>query len=512
MPWFNSLIEWLIKKRIHQIDLFRKYPHEVQNDWLEKLIGAGRQTEWGKMWNYDSIRSYEDYAQRVPVQDYESLKPYIEQIRQGQQNILWDTEIRWFAKSSGTTADKSKFIPVSFEALEECHYKAGKDMLAIYCNNHPDNHIFEGMSLAMGGSGTLREVNQSELMEGDLSAILMHNLPWWAEIRRAPQLSVALMEEWENKIETMARLTLEENITSITGVPSWTLVLLRRILEISGKDNITQVWPGLEVFFHGGVSFTPYRRQFERLIPTPAMHYMETYNASEGFFSIQDDPADEAMLLMLDYGIFYEFIPFDQFIEGQMRPIPLWKVETDKNYAMVITTNGGLWRYLIGDTVIFTSRNPYKIKITGRTRHFINAFGEEVIADNVEKALSIACEKCQAIIEEYTGAPRYFGDTGRGAHEWIIEFSKEPSSLDYFTEIFDNALKSVNSDYEAKRYKNMVLEPPIIHIVPRNTFYRWMKLRNKLGGQNKVPRLANERKFLEEILSLIDNQEFTNTQ
>ncbi len=508
MTWFNSLIEWLIKKRIHQIDLFRKYPHEVQNDLLEKLINAGRQTEWGRLWNYDGIRNYQDYAQKVPVQDYESLKSYIDKTREGQQNVLWNTEIRWFAKSSGTTTDKSKYIPVSFEALEECHYKAGKDMLAIYCNNYPVNSIFHGMALAMGGSGTLREVNNTELMEGDLSAILMHNLPWWAEIRRTPQLSVALMDEWESKIETMARLTLKENITSITGVPSWTLILLRKILEISGKDNINQVWPHLEAFFHGGVSFKPYRRQFDNLTPLAPLRYMETYNASEGFFSIQDDPSDEAMLLMLDYGIFYEFIPFEQFLVGELKPIPLWEVETGKNYAMVITTNGGLWRYLIGDTVMFTSRNPYKIKITGRTRHFINAFGEEVIADNVEKALSIACEKSNAVIEEYTGAPKYLGDIGKGAHEWIIEFSSPPSALDYFTEIFDNALKSVNSDYEAKRYKNMVLEPPIIHTVPKGTFYKWMKFRNKLGGQNKVPRLANDRKFVEEIFSLLKDENF----
>ncbi|MEJ5302925.1 MAG: GH3 auxin-responsive promoter family protein [Bacteroidales bacterium] len=507
MPFINSLIEWLIKKRIHQIDLFIKYPHEVQNDLFVKLLNAGRQTEWGKKQGFDTIRTYEDYAQQVPVQDYETLKPFIEEIRLGKQNILWNTEIRWFAKSSGTTADKSKYIPVSFEALEECHYKAGKDMLAIYCNNYPDNHIFDGMSLAMGGSGTLREVNNTELMEGDLSAILMHNLPWWAELRRTPQLSVALMEEWESKIDTMAHLTLKEDITSITGVPSWTLVLLRKILEISGKSHIIEVWPRLEVFFHGGVSFKPYRRQFENLIPSAQMHYMETYNASEGFFAIQDDPGDESMLLMLDYGIFYEFIPFEEFVEGKLKPIPLWKVETGKNYAMVITTNGGLWRYLLGDTVMFTSCNPYKIRITGRTRHFINAFGEEVIADNVEKALSIACDKCNAIIEEYTGAPRYFGDSGRGAHEWIMEFSAPPTSIDYFAEIFDNALKSVNSDYEAKRYKNMVLEPPVLHIVTRGTFYKWMKHRNKLGGQNKVPRLANERKFVEEILSLIQNNE-----
>jgi hypothetical protein len=507
MAIVNSVISWFIKKRIHQIELFRKYPHEVQNDLLRKLVNAAEGTEWGLMWDYRNIRAYEDFAGRVPINDYEGLKPHIDRIRNGGQNILWNTEIKWFAKSSGTTGDKSKFIPVSFESLEDCHYKAGKDMLSIYCNNYPETNLFDGKNLAMGGSQSIREVNNSQYMDGDLSAILLQNLPFWAEIRRTPQLSVALMEEWEHKIEKMASLTARDNVTSIAGVPSWTLLLLRKILENTGKNNICEVWPNLEVFFHGGVNFQPYRKQFNDIMPCDQMRYMETYNASEGFFGLQDDPATDDMLLMLDYGIFYEFIPFDQLHRGSEAALPLWKVETGRNYALVISTNGGLWRYLIGDTVMFTSTNPYKIKITGRTRHFINAFGEEVIAGNAEKAFAIACDKCQAVITEYTGAPVYFSQGRSGAHQWLVEFAQPPESLEYFSEIFDNALKSINSDYEAKRYHNMILGMPEIRPVPGGTFYQWMKGRNKLGGQHKVPRLANERTYIDDIIKMIEHSQ-----
>ena len=504
MAILNSVISWFIKKRIHQIELFRKYPHEVQADLLLKLTGAGRDTEWGRIWGYEDIRSYEDFAAQTPVNDYEGLKPYIDRIREGEQNILWNTEIKHFAKSSGTTGDKSKFIPVSFESLEECHYKAGKDMLSIYCNNYPDTNLFEGKSLAMGGSHTFREVNNTQYLEGDLSAILMQNLPFWAEIRRTPQLSIALMDEWESKLEKMAEATSRDNVTSVAGVPSWTLLLMKRILEVTGKSDICQVWPNLEVFFHGGVSFTPYRKQFAQILPCSKVRYMETYNASEGFFGIQDDPSEDSLLLMLDYGIFYEFVPADELQNAARAAIPLWKVETGKNYAIVISTNGGLWRYMIGDTVMFTSLRPYKIRITGRTRHFINAFGEEVISDNAERAFAVACEKCQAVLLEYTGAPLFYQE-GSGTHEWLVEFTTPPPSMEYFTEIFDNALKSINSDYEAKRYHNMILEMPVMRVVPQGTFYHWMKSRNKLGGQHKVPRLANHRQYIEDILQKISS-------
>lgn len=504
MALLNSVLSWLMKKRIHQIELFMKYPHDVQTEWFKKLITSARDTEWGKMYDYKSIASYEEFKKRMPVSDYDALKPYIDRVRAGEQNILWNTEIKWFAKSSGTTSDKSKFIPVSTESLEECHFKAGKDLLSIYCNNHPETNIFEGKGLGMGGSHTFREVNNELYYDGDLSAILIQNLPFWAEFLRTPQLSIALMDEWESKIDHMAKATSVENVTNIAGVPSWTLLLMKHILQITGKSDISEIWPNLEVFFHGGVSFHPYRRQFNELISSPNVNYMETYNASEGFFGIQDLSGNDSMLLMLDYGIFYEFAEINMDGSTSSKTITLDQVVPGINYAVIISTNGGLWRYLIGDTIMFTSTMPYRIRITGRTRHFINAFGEELIVDNAEKAFDTACSRCGSIVSEYTGAPVYFEQGKNGAHEWLVEFEKAPENLEYFTELFDNALKALNSDYEAKRYHNMILNLPIIKEVPRGTFYNWLKLKGKLGGQNKVPRLSNNRQYIDEIKQLLN--------
>jgi hypothetical protein len=501
MALINSVISWLIKQRMHQIELFLKYPHEVQNELLLHLLENGKETEWGRRYDYKSIGSIEEYKKRVPLNDYDSLRPYIERLMKGEQNILWNSDIKWFAKSSGTTSDKSKFIPISRESLEECHYKGGKDMLAIYCNNNPDTLIFDGKGLAVGGSKKLFEVN-NEIYYGDLSAIIIQNLPLWAEFYRTPEISIALMEEWEGKITKMAEATISKNVTNISGVPSWTLLLLKKVLEISGKKNICEVWENLEMYAHGGVSFKPYREQFEKLIPSDSMHYVETYNASEGFFGIQDRNISDDMLLMLDYGIYYEFIPVHDLNEISPETISLGEVETGKNYEMVITTNGGLWRYRIGDTVRFTSLNPYRIQITGRTKSFINAFGEELIIDNAERALRIACEKSDSVINEYTAAPVYLEEGRNGAHEWLIEFEKPPANIGYFTEVLDNALKSLNSDYEAKRYKDMILRMPLVKSLPKGSFYKWMKKKGRLGGQNKVPRLANDRKYVEEILSI----------
>jgi hypothetical protein len=505
MPIFNSLLSWLMKKRIHQIELFIKYPHDVQLELFKKLISAAKDTAWGKTYDYASISSPEQFQSRVPVTDYNKLKPYIERLRKGEQNLLWNTDIKWFAKSSGTTSDKSKFIPVSNEALEECHFKGGKDMLSIFFHNNPDSRIFDGRGLAMGGSSSITEVNNESYYTGDLSAILMQNLPLWVQLKKTPSRSIALMDEWESKIEKMAHVTMEHDVTSISGVPSWTLVLIRRILELTGKDNLADVWPNLEVFFHGGVNFNPYRKQFAELIRSDLMSYTETYNASEGFFGIQDRSGHNDMLLMLDYGIYYEFIPFEQIDEESPKTLMLDEVEVDKNYALVISTNGGLWRYMIGDTIKFTSVDPYRIVITGRTKNFINAFGEEIIIENAEKALSIACDKCHAVISDYTAAPIYFNNNKNASHEWLIEFTQEPDNLDVFTDTFDNALKSLNSDYEAKRYKGMVLGQPVIRSLPENTFYKWLKKKDKLGGQNKVPRLSNDRKYVDEILKMIDH-------
>jgi len=505
---FGSLISWLIKKRFHQIELFMKYPHEVQDELFEKLIRSAQNTEWGKKYGYSSVNNYEDYCERVPVSDYDSLQPWIERVRSGEQNVLWHSDIKHFAKSSGTTSGRSKFIPVSSEAFEDCHYKAGKDLICIYLNMRPESDLFQGKGVVMGGSHTINEINNETYYTGDLSAILMNNLPFWVEFYRTPSLSIALMSEWEEKIEKMAAITMTHDVTNISGVPSWSLLLLKRILEISGKTDISEVWPNLEVFFHGGVSFLPYRDQFRKIISSEKMFYMETYNASEGFFGIQDCPNSTDMLLMLDYGIFYEFMPVGELGTVSPKTIPLHEVNTGVNYAMIISTNGGLWRYMIGDTVVFTSVNPYRIKITGRTKHFINAFGEELIVDNAERALKIAAEKCSTAVTEYTAAPVYIDDDTRACHQWLIEFENEPDNLGYFTETLDNALKSLNSDYEAKRYKDMVLQRPEVISVPKRTFYNWLKMKGKLGGQHKVPRLSNDRLIINEILEMMKNHQY----
>ena len=500
MALLNSVLSWLIKKRIHQIDLFKKYPHEVQEEWLKKLIAAAKKTEWGQKHNYELINNYQDFCKQVPINDYDSLKPYIERLRNGEQNLLWPSEVKWFAQSSGTTSDKSKFIPVSEESLEDCHYKGGKDMLSIYLNNNPESNLLDGRGLALGGSHRIKEVNNEEYYTGDLSAIIIQNLPFWVEFMRVPKRSVALMDNWEEKIDEMAKTCAPHNISNLSGVPSWTLLLLKRILEISGEENISEVWPNLEVFFHGGVNFAPYRKQFRKLIPSSKMKFVETYNASEGFFGIQDQPDSNELLLMLDYGIFYEFLPIDQIDADDKKPLPLGQVKLNTNYAMLITTNAGLWRYMIGDTVEFTSLSPYRIKITGRTKSFINAVGEEVIIDNAEKALEKACLENKAIITEYTAAPIYFNGDESAGHEWIIEFETAPESIEKFTNSMDLALQDLNSDYEAKRTNNMILKKPILRPVPQGTFYNWMKGRGKLGGQNKVPRLSNNRIFIDELL------------
>jgi len=489
-----------MKQRLHQIELFMKFPNEVQQDLLKKLIIASRYTEFGRRFDFSSISGSKEFRERIPVQDYESLKPYIFRLKAGEQQLLWPSDVRWFAKSSGTTNDKSKFIPVTSEALEECHYKGGKDLLCMYFHNNPETQLFNGKLLTLGGSHQINSLSNDSFY-GDLSAILIQNLPFWIQLFRTPDRSIALMDEWEEKIEMMAKTTMFENVTNIAGVPSWTLVLLKRILEISGKSNLTEIWPNLELFVHGAVSFTPYRDQFRKLIPKSDMFYLETYNASEGFFGIQDSLYSEDMLLMLDYGIYYEFLPVSEWDKEHPVTITLDQVKLNENYAIIITTNGGLWRYKIGDTVAFTSLSPYRIRITGRTAHFINAFGEELIIDNADKAIQEACHATGAIIREYTAGPVYFSDKSSGAHEWIIEFNTPPPDIHDFTVLLDNALKKQNSDYEAKRYKDKVLSLPIIHNVATNTFYDWMKRREKLGGQHKVPRLSNNRNYLEEILN-----------
>lgn len=504
MGLINSILTWVMRKRIHQIELFMKYPHDVQDEIFKRLIREASTTEFGKKHWYSDIETISQFRDRVPVSTYEQLLPYIKRLMRGEQNILWPSEITWFSKSSGTTNQRSKFIPVSQEALEECHFKGGKDLISIYVNNFPETKLFDGKGLAVGGSHQINEYDSSESSYyGDVSAVIMQHLPPWAQFIRTPSLETALMGNWEEKIEKMAVETASVNVTNISGVPTWTALLIQRIVELEKKDNILDVWPNLEVFFHGAVAFKPYRMLFEKLIPKPDMRYVEIYNASEGFFGIQDQKDSEEMLLMLDYGIYYEFIPVEDLENENPRAIGLADVELNKNYAMVISTNAGLWRYNIGDTVRFTSTSPYRIKISGRTKHFINAFGEEVIIENAEYAINKACEETNAVIDNFTVAPVFLERGKKGGHEWIIEFKATPESMEQFTRILDEILREINSDYDAKRQHDLALVAPKINSVRTGTFYDWMKKRGKLGGQNKVPRLFNTREYVDDILQML---------
>ncbi|MCU0472979.1 MAG: GH3 auxin-responsive promoter family protein [Bacteroidales bacterium] len=498
MPIVPSMVRWLNAGRLKQIKHFKKNPAEIQKETLCRLLEKGSSTEWGKKHNYSSISSIKEFQSRVPVQTYEELIPFVERLGRGESDLLWPGKIKWFAKSSGTTSTKSKFIPITRDALYNCHYRAARDILAIYTMNNPQTRIFNGKALTLGGSNRLNQFNNDSLY-GDLSAILIKNAPFYVEILRTPKQAIALIEDFEKKLEIITKTTVNEDVTSISGVPSWYLTLIKNVLAYTGKSNLLDVWPNLEVFFHGGISFTPYRELYKKLIAGDQMHYMETYNASEGFFGIQDDPSLTDMLLMLDYGIFYEFIPADKINSPSPPVFSIGEVETDVNYAIVISTNGGLWRYMIGDTIVFTSLDPHRFRISGRTKHFINVFGEEVIVDNADKALEEACNATGAIISEYTAGPVFMNATSRGTHEWIIEFEKEPADLLKFTEVLDEALKSVNSDYEAKRFKDINLVLPIVRQVPAGTFSHWLRTKNKLGGQNKVPRLSNTREYIEEL-------------
>ena len=500
LPIINSIASWILKKRIHQIELFTKYPIEVQEEILFGLLRSAENTVLGKKYEYNSIKNYQTFNERIPVSTYEELEPYIEQTRQGAQNIFWNSNIKYFAKSSGTTNAKSKFIPVSSEALDNNHYKASKDLLCMYLNNNEDSQLFTGKSLRLGGSKELYENNNTFF--GDLSAILIDNMPMWAEFSSTPSNKTSLMSDWETKLPAIIKESSLENVTSLAGVPSWMMVLLNKTLEENKKTNILEIWPNLEVYFHGGVSFDPYKEQYKNLFPKSDFKYYEIYNASEGFFGLQDQNDSNELLLMLDYGIFYEFIPMDTFGKEDQKVIPLSDVELNKNYALVITTNSGLWRYLIGDTIRFTSLSPYRIKVTGRTKHHINVFGEELMVENTDTALTKTCKEFHCEITDYTVAPIFMSDKQKGAHEWIIEFKTKPDNIENFRKALDENLQSVNSDYEAKRYNNMTLNPLVLHVARENLFYDWLKQQDKLGGQNKVPRLSNERNYLESLLSL----------
>ncbi len=500
IPIINSVASWILKKRIHQIELFIKYPNEVQEELLMNLVRSAESTVVGKSYDFESIRSYQTFSERIPVATYEDLEPMIEQTRKGGQNIFWNTPIKWFAKSSGTTNAKSKFIPVSGEALENCHYKAAKDLLCLYLNNNEDSQLFTGKSLRLGGSKQLYEDNNTFF--GDLSAILIENMPMWAEFSSTPSNRISLMSDWETKLMAIVNETRMENVTSFAGVPSWMLVLLNKMLEETGRDNLSEVWPNAEVYFHGGVSFDPYREQYKKIIPKADFQYYEIYNASEGFFAIQDLNYSNDLLLMLDYGIFYEFIPMETYGTSEQKVIRLSEVELDKNYAIIITTNSGLWRYQIGDTVRFTSLNPHRIRVTGRTKHHINVFGEELIIENSDNAIAKACQVTRTEVIDYTVAPVFMQGKEKGAHEWIIEFRQQPDDMALFNKVLDETLQSLNSDYEAKRYNNMTLKAPVVNVARENLFYDWLKRQDKLGGQHKIPRLSNERHYVEQLKQL----------
>ena len=488
-------------RRAKKIDRYFTHAEEIQRAVLARLIKNAAKTEWGQKYGYADLKSYEDFAAAVPLNDYETLKEPIDRMRHGEKDVLCKGRVKWYAKSSGTTNDKSKFIPVSKAYLKDTHYKGGADVVALYLRNNPKSRIFDGRALILGGSHAPNYDTKDSLV-GDLSAILIENISPAVNFFRIPKKEVALLSDFEQKRDLIAEYAKDKDVTNISGVPSWMMAVIHRVLEITGKETLDQVWPNLEVFFHGGVAFTPYREQYERLIPSAKMHYMETYNASEGFFGIQNDPADKAMLLMLDYGVFYEFIPLEHLDNPEGHVVPLWKVEAGKNYAILISTTCGLWRYQIGDTVKFTSANPYKFIISGRTKCFINAFGEELIVDNAEKGLDMACKQTGAVVKEYTAAPVFMDNDGKCRHQWVIEFDREPSDIEAFAKLLDESLQSINSDYEAKRYKDLTLQPLEIVVARPNLFNDWLKSKGKLGGQHKVPRLANNRDIIEQILSL----------
>lgn len=478
---------------------------ELQNRALKHLIDRAKDTEYGRKHLFANTKGYESFAKNVPVNSYEELKGYIDRMRHGESNVLWRGTVKWFAKSSGTTNDKSKFIPVSREGLHHLHYAGGVDAVTLYLHNHPKSRLFDGKGLILGGSHS-PNYNLPGSIVGDLSAILIENINPLVNLVRVPKKETALLSDFEVKRERIARECINKNVTNLSGVPSWMLSVLVRVLEISGKQHINEVWPNLEVFFHGGIAFTPYRSQYEQIIANPNMCYMETYNASEGFFGLQNDPDDKAMLLMLDYGVFYEFIPMDELGQENPNIVPLEGVETGKNYAMVISTECGLWRYLIGDTVMFTQKHPYKFIITGRTKHFINAFGEELIVDNADNGLAFACQQTGAEVLEYTAAPVFMDNKARCRHQWLIEFAKEPEDLDGFAMLLDRKLQEINSDYEAKRYKDITLQHLEIVKAKPNLFNDWLKAKGRLGGQHKVPRLSNSRDIIEQLMEMNDEK------
>lgn len=497
----TSFIRPIFNSRLRAIEKYGTHAEEIQRKVLDHLIHSAANTEWGNHYHYNTLHSYEDFAKAVPVSTYDELKGYIDRMRHAESDLLWPGKVKWYAKSSGTTNDKSKFIPVSSTGLHDTHYRGGTDVVAIYLQNNPLSSLFDGKALILGGSHS-PNYNVAGSLVGDLSAILIENINPLVNLVRVPSKRIALLNDFEEKRDRIAEIAVKKHVTNISGVPSWMMAVITRMLEITGKTYLDEIWPDLEVFFHGGVAFTPYRDQYHRLIRSTKMHYMETYNASEGFFGIQNDPSDPSMLLMIDYGVFFEFIPLEDVGTDHPTILPLWKVEVGRNYAIVISTTCGLWRYQIGDTVKFTSTKPYKFIISGRTKCFINAFGEELIVDNAEKGLHEACRQTNAVVNEYTAAPVFMNNEGKCRHQWVIEFEKEPADIQEFAKILDLTLQHINSDYEAKRHKNITLQSLEVVNAHKGLFNEWLKRKGKLGGQHKVPRLSNNRNIIDEVLRI----------
>ena len=507
----TTLLRPLFLRRARVIETYAAEAHAIQRRQLCQLIRTARQTEWGHVHCFDRMPvesdAYEAFRRAVPVSTYEDLQPYIRRMIDGQRNVLWPGTTRWFAQSSGTTDARSKYIPVTPDILRRAHYAGGFDTVALYLRNSPRSRFFDRKGLILGGSHSPSPLN-ARAHCGDLSAVLLQNLNPLVNLVRVPSRRIILMDEWEAKIRAIVRSTRKAHVGSLSGIPSWMLVLIEAVIRDAGAQTLLEVWPDLEVFFHGGVGFEPYRNRYARLIPSSDMRYMETYNASEGFFGLQSEPTDRSLLLMLDYGIFYECIPTTALpTDGSPIPpdavLPLEEVRTGENYALVITTAGGLWRYLIGDTIRFTSLRPYKFLITGRTKHFINAFGEELMVDNAERAIRQASEATSAAVRAYTAAPLYLlTDRAKGRHRWLIEFDTPPTSLPAFAAALDTALQAFNSDYAAKRYKEISLQPPEIIPARPGLFFDWLRSHGKLGGQHKVPPLSNTSDLMDELLAM----------
>lgn len=502
MGIIDSIGNLVMKSRMDDLENSVNNPHETQQKVLSELLSTTKHTYYGKNYHFRDISNYRQFKEQVPLNNYEDLFPYIDLILKGEQNVLWPTPIKWFAKSSGTTGATSKIIPVSTEGLEQCHYQGGRDMLALYIRNYPDAKLFSGKNLSIGGSQESKLSDKNGYYTGNISAIVMKNLPFWAQFGRTPGLEVTMMNNWEEKIRKISEITSQQKITSLAGSPMWMLLLLQYIIKEHKINYIQDVWPDLEVFFHGSVSFAPYRPLFEELDKNNSLRYLEIFNATEGFFALQDQKDDPSLLLMLNYGIYYEFIPEKEFLLENPKVIPLSEVEVGKNYSMVISTNSGLWRYKIGDTIKFTTVSPYRFTISGRTKHCINVFGEDLFAEHAEKAISVACRETGAILRDFTAAPYFYDRSKKGYHEWLIEFVRSPQNKADFLEILDRELGKYNDDYAAKRRNNVAIEPPVVREMPEGSFYEWLKRKNKLGGQHKVPRLSNSREFVEELLRI----------